>query len=490
MIQKTNGIALFLIGCILLVGAASATTIELSGVSISGAGQSASIPITLDAVSSGLAGYKLNAALSTSGVAKITAITMPDWASMKNVDGTLPGESVNLTAVDLSDTIKSGSTNVPVATLTVEGVAAGSTNLVLTVSELTDDSGNAIQFTMAQAGIVVGGSESTATPSPTPTITSTATVTATPTPTETSTSSPTATPTVTVTPTITATVTATPTPTQTIAQLATPTPVPPVIANFTADVTSGPSPMTVKFTDLSEGYPTTFFWNFGDNSSDATSVVENPQHTYRIPGIYSVSFNASNSMYSNETSRANYIVAANMRTPQRGDKTYMTIYSVPDGAECYLNNVYQGITPVNVTNLTPRTYQLRLHKEGYYDIVDPVIANNGVLPTFVSGYEMVPHYAEIGKLVADPVQTGAAYIVTYPELVTAYIDDKKVGKTDVMVLNLAVGTHNLTLVKDGFANWTDTLDVRNGLAVIQSYFYEQPYFPPTNKTIDYVDMSA
>ena len=491
MIQKI-GLTVLLITCLFFIGAASATTIELSGVSISGAGQSASIPITIDTLSTGLAGYKLNAALSTSGVAKITAVTMPDWASMKNVDGTLPGESVNLTAVDLSDTLKAGATAVPVVILTVEGVTAGTTNLVLTVSELTDDNGNPIQFTLSQAGIVVGGSSSTATPSPTPTVTSTKTVTATPTPTETSTSSPTATPmsTVMVTPTITAPPTITPTPTQTLGQQATPTPVPTVIANFTADVTSGPAPMTVKFTDLSEGYPTKFLWNFGDNSSDSTSVVENPQHIYRIPGIYSVSLNASNSKYSSEASRANYIVAANMRMPQRGDKTYMTIYSVPDGAECYLNNVYQGITPVNVTNLTPRTYQLRLHKEGYYDIVDPVIANNGVLPTFVSGYEMVPHYAEIGKLVADPVQTGAAYIVTYPELVTAYIDDKKVGKTDVMVLNLAVGTHNLTLVKDGFANWTDTLDVRNGLAVIQSYFYEQPYFPPTNKTIDYVDMSA
>lgn len=491
MIQKRNGIALFLIGCLLLVGAVSATTIELSGVSISGAGQSASIPITIDTVSTGLAGYKLNAALSSSGVAKITAVTMPDWASMKNVDGTLPGESVNITAVDLSDTIKSGATNVPVATLTVEGVAAGSTNLVLTISELTDDSGNAIQFSMSQAGIVVGGSSSTTTPSPTPTITSTITATITPTPTATITSSPTATPTQTVTetPTLTTVPTITPAPTQTIVQQATPTPVPTVIANFTADITSGASPMTVRFTDLSEGYPTKFFWNFGDNSSDSTSVVENPQHIYRIPGIYSVSLNASNSQYSNETSRANYIVAGNMRMPQRGDKTSMTIYSVPDGAECYLNNAYQGITPVNVTNLTPRTYQLRLHKEGYYDIVDPVIANKGVLPTFVSGYEMLPHYAEIGNLVADPPQTGAAYIVTYPELVTTYIDDKNVGKTDVMVLNLAVGTHNLTLVKDGYANWTDTLDVRNGLAVIQSYFYDQPYFPPTNKTVEYVNMS-
>jgi hypothetical protein len=174
---------------------------------------------------------------------------------------------------------------------------------------------------------------------------------------------------------------------------------------------------------------------------------------------------------------------------QKGPKTAMQIFSVPDGAEVYLNNAYQGITPVNITNLTPRIYQLRLHKDGYYDVVDPVIANDGVLPTFVSGYEMVPHYAETGKLVADPPQTGAAYIVSYPELVSVYIDDRQVGKTDIMVMNLAVGTHNLTLKKEGFADWNDTLDIRNGLGVIQTYTYEQPYFPPV-KTEGYVDMRS
>ncbi len=478
---------IFFICMALLVGVTSAVTIQTSGVSISGPGETAEIPVTIDTLPAGLAGYKMDVTLSTPGIAQITAATLPDWAALKNVDGTLPTESTTLTAVDLMDAVKAGATSVPMATFTVTGVKAGTTNLVLTLTELTDDSGNPIEFTITPAGITVGGSSETpvsnATPSPTPTESVVA-----PTQTIVQPAAPTATPTA-VVPANTPVPTATTTPSETVAPMATPTPVPTIVVNFTADVTSGPSPMTVSFTDLSSGYPDKFFWNFGDNSSDATSVVQNPQHTYRIPGIYSVSLNATNSQYSNESTRSNYIVAASMRMPQRGSKTAMQIFSVPEGAECYLNNVYQGLTPVNITNLTPRVYQLRLHKEGYYDVVDPVIANKGVLPTFVSGYEMVPHYAEIGKLVADPPQTGAAYIVTYPELVTAYIDDKKVGKTDVMVMNLAVGTHNLTLVKEGFANWTDTLDVRNGLGVIQSYTYEKPYYPP-QKSIEYVDMTS
>lgn len=477
---KHLGIGLTIIFC-LLSGVAAAATIQTTGVSLTSAGQTAEIPVTLDAVPAGLAGYKMDVSFSKPGIARITAVSFPEWAALKNVDGTLPAESATLTAVDLMDAVKAGSPSVPLVTFTVESVAAGTTDLTLTITELTDDSGNPIQFTITPAGITVGGSNQTpvanATPSPTPTEAIVAPI---------QTSVPDSQPTGAPTPqaTVTGGPTVLPTPVLTVI----PTPVPTVSANFTADVTSGPSPMTVSFTDLSSGYPDKFFWNFGDNSSDSTSVIQNPQHTYRIPGIYTVTLNASNSQYSNESTLTNYIVAASMRMPQRGDKTAMEIFSVPEGAECYLNNAYQGLTPVNITNLTPRTYQLRLHKEGYYDVVDPVIANKGVLPTFVSGYEMVPHYAEIGKLVADPPQTGAAYIVTYPELVTAFIDDKKVGKTDVMVMNLAVGSHNLTLVKEGFANWTDTIDVRNGLGVIQSYTYEKPFFPP-QKTVEYVDMA-
>lgn len=98
---------------------------------------------------------------------------------------------------------------------------------------------------------------------------------------------------------------------------------------------------------------------------------------------------------------------------------------------------------------------------------------------------MMPHLAEIGRVSANPPQTGAAYIVSYPELVNVAIDDTMVGKTDIMVMNLAVGIHNLTLTKGGYEPWNDTIEVKNGLGVIQIYHYEEPYFP-LNRTVEYV----
>ena len=62
-------------------------------------------------------------------------------------------------------------------------------------------------------------------------------------------------------------------------------------AHFSGSPLSGPSPLSVKFSDLSTGYPTNWHWDFGDNS---TSSEENPIHVFTSPGNYTVRLSASN----------------------------------------------------------------------------------------------------------------------------------------------------------------------------------------------------
>jgi len=445
----------------LLSGMVSAETISLDDVRISTVGQKIDIPVILDVAPAGVSGYKCTASLSPGGIAQITSVSMPDWAGIKLVDGA-PGEKVLISGLDLEMKVEAGAGPVQICTLTVQGQANGVATLTLDITEITDDAGNPIQVELRPATITVGNADSSPVPVQTPQ--SSSTPAPTPTPTSDMQQAP---PVVQVTPSVT------------------PTPVPTVVADFSAQVRDGSAPMTVFFTDNSTGYPTRFLWDFGDDSHDNTSPVQNPQHTYRIPGIYTVTLTASNSEYNNTTQKTEYITVRPMNLPARGAKNNVTIFSVPDGAEVYVNNAYQGITPVLLENLTTRNYQLRLHKDGYYDIVSPITVYDDVLPTFISGFEMTPHYAEIGKLSAEPPQTGAAYIVSYPELVNVTIDDTPVGKTDIMVMNLAVGVHNLTLLKDGYEPWHDTLEIKNGLAVIQTYHFEEPYFP-LNRTVEYV----
>ena len=83
-----------------------------------------------------------------------------------------------------------------------------------------------------------------------------------------------------------------------------PTPIPPV-AGFTSNVTSGNAPLNVGFTDTSTNSPTSWSWNFGDNTPAAT--VKNPTHTYTAVGDYTVTLKATNSAGSNTVTKSSYI---------------------------------------------------------------------------------------------------------------------------------------------------------------------------------------
>jgi PKD repeat protein len=88
----------------------------------------------------------------------------------------------------------------------------------------------------------------------------------------------------------------------------------PLIPDFTANVTEASAPpLTVGFTSFSVGVPETWNWNFGDGD---TSPDINPVHTYRNPGVYTVSLQEANSACQNETTVKNdYITVNNIPKP-------------------------------------------------------------------------------------------------------------------------------------------------------------------------------
>jgi len=73
---------------------------------------------------------------------------------------------------------------------------------------------------------------------------------------------------------------------------------------FSADITAGVAPLTVRFTDESTGDPKFWSWDFGDGN---TSTAQNPVHTYRAPGTYTVNLTVSTGTGSATLSRPGYI---------------------------------------------------------------------------------------------------------------------------------------------------------------------------------------
>jgi PKD repeat protein len=64
-----------------------------------------------------------------------------------------------------------------------------------------------------------------------------------------------------------------------------PGPAPGPKASLFANRSEGAAPLVVAFTDESTGDPYAWIWEFGDN---ATSLEQNPVHTYTVPGTYLV----------------------------------------------------------------------------------------------------------------------------------------------------------------------------------------------------------
>lgn len=86
-----------------------------------------------------------------------------------------------------------------------------------------------------------------------------------------------------------------------------------ITANFNVDINkSSEELLTVEFTDVSIGTPTSWSWDFGDGNS---STSANPTHTYTTPGTYTVSLTASKTGSSDNVTQSKSIVVGAASIP-------------------------------------------------------------------------------------------------------------------------------------------------------------------------------
>lgn len=93
----------------------------------------------------------------------------------------------------------------------------------------------------------------------------------------------------------------------------------------------------------------------------------------------------------------------------------ITVKSTPSGASVFLNNQLYGNTPVEIKELVPGTYQIRVEKAG----CDPLIKQISIAA---------------GRSAEEAVQlssnTGGIDLVVNPPGVTVYLDGKKIGVSE------------------------------------------------------------
>jgi PGF-pre-PGF domain-containing protein len=118
-----------------------------------------------------------------------------------------------------------------------------------------------------------------------------------------------------------------------------------IAAKFTSNVTLGIAPLTVSFTDVSTGSPTSWLWDFGDGT---TSTAQNPEHTYNEMGGYTVNLTVNNSIGSSTTGTYGYIIVG-----------------IVDGSASpayFSSSVTNGSAPLTVV----------FHDDAEYKVIDPI----------------------------------------------------------------------------------------------------------------------
>ncbi|UUX92573.1 PKD domain-containing protein [Methanoplanus endosymbiosus] len=110
------------------------------------------------------------------------------------------------------------------------------------------------------------------------------------------------------------------------------------VADFSASPLSGAAIRQVNFTDISEGSPDTWFWDFGDGE---TSSEVNPVHNYTSSGKYSVTLAVSKGDAVDSITKADYITVF-----LKGDFNGNGIVDIGDVSRVAYMVV--GLTPVDM----------------------------------------------------------------------------------------------------------------------------------------------
>ncbi|MHC4454153.1 MAG: PEGA domain-containing protein, partial [Planctomycetota bacterium] len=122
----------------------------------------------------------------------------------------------------------------------------------------------------------------------------------------------------------------------------------------------------------------------------------------------------------------------------------ITIKSNPSNANIYLDGEEVGITPVNLSSVAIGLHEIELRIEGYTSWKSSININKGK-----------------NKKIKTVLQknTGSFSIKSNPSNAKVLIDDNEAGMTPVTKTDLKPGTYNIEVMKDGYENWNESIEI-------------------------------
>ena len=219
------------------------------------------------------------------------------------------------------------------------------------------------------------------------------------------------------------------------------------VASFNASTTNGVVPLTVTFTNISTGWITNWFWNFGDTSTTNFAVATNAVHTYNAAGTNTVTLTVSGPGGTN-TSTLNYVVATNPPPPSASFSGTPTSGLAPlpvtftDGSTGAISNWFWDFGDTTTTNFAASTNPVHTYNAGTYTVSLTVSGLGGANTSTHTGYIVATNPAPpVANFSGTPTNGLAPLAVTFTDNSTGTISNWFWDFGDTTTTNFAVSTN-------------------------------------------------
>ena len=133
----------------------------------------------------------------------------------------------------------------------------------------------------------------------------------------------------------------------------------------------------------------------------------------------------------------------------------LLVRSSPPGALVDVNGAPRGTTPLALSELPYGSYTLRLSRPGYVSQVHELSISSGQ-PVGAVSVGLMPAAAGAA---APARAAGSVFVESRPPAAQVFLDDERVGRTPVLLSDVAAGLHEIRIQRDGYRVWSTTTRV-------------------------------
>jgi hypothetical protein len=159
----------------------------------------------------------------------------------------------------------------------------------------------------------------------------------------------------------------------------------------------------------------------------------------------------------------------------------LDIRSTPSGASVYVDDIYKGVTPLGISEVSAGSHQIKITQSGYYGYTQTVSVTAGEAATISATLLSLPPTSN--DVLPSPT-TGSLDVRSTPSGANIYIDDTYKGVTPKVISGVTEGSHRIKITRSGYYDYTETNSITAGKTTTVSATLTAVPQTPTTGSLD------